>query len=142
MATNITSKLDRRSVLAGAAAMPALSLLAIAADPDPIFALIERHKVVEAAYVAACHAEDMLDEGKDDEWDELVAETRRATIAQLEILLVTTPQTVAGCAALLKYLDAFAADYTGVHPFGDWHCLGDHPDTLFSRLAGALERAS
>jgi hypothetical protein len=43
----MTNTSTRRAVLAGAAAMPALSLPAIAIEPDPIFAAIKKHKGLE-----------------------------------------------------------------------------------------------
>ena len=44
----MTTKTSRRAVLAGAAALPALSLSTLAAEPDPIVSVIERHRALEA----------------------------------------------------------------------------------------------
>ena len=46
----MTATSTRRAVLAGAAALPALSLPIIAAEPDPIFEAIERHRAPESAF--------------------------------------------------------------------------------------------
>jgi hypothetical protein len=60
----MTATSTRRAVLAGAAAIPALSLPAIAA-PDPIFAAIESHRQAESAYASAG---DEIDEGASGNW--------------------------------------------------------------------------
>jgi hypothetical protein len=59
----MTSKTSRRAVLAGAAALPALSLpaLAITAQVDPVFALIEHHRQLWAIDSAVRHAHNELE---------------------------------------------------------------------------------
>ena len=48
------ARTTRRAILAGAAAVPALSLPALAVgEPDPIFAAIERHRQVLALIALA-----------------------------------------------------------------------------------------
>ena len=51
----MTATSTRRAVLAGAAAIPALSLPVIA-QSDPIFAAIKRHREAESAYVTTCYS--------------------------------------------------------------------------------------
>jgi hypothetical protein len=49
--------MNRRAVLAGTAALPALAIIpatVLGAAADPIFAAIEKHRQAEAAYIAAC----------------------------------------------------------------------------------------
>jgi hypothetical protein len=55
------SALSRRSIVASAAALPALAVpaaVAAAVEPDPIFAVVERERLLEAAYQARCAYED------------------------------------------------------------------------------------
>jgi hypothetical protein len=45
-----TTSLSRRRLIAGAAALPATALPATAAEPDPIFAVIEAHRAPLQAF--------------------------------------------------------------------------------------------
>ncbi|HEV8466437.1 MAG TPA: hypothetical protein VGQ63_15725 [Pseudolabrys sp.] len=54
----------RRAILAGAAAVPPLSLPAIADEDDPIFAAIESHRIAEAAFAASCSDEQLNTNGR------------------------------------------------------------------------------
>jgi len=104
----MTATSTRRA--AGAAAVPALSLSAIASEPDPIFAAIERHRLAEAAYERGAQ-EEMTEEA----FEDLSDESHRQYIA----LLQTTPTTAAGCAAALLYMNQYSSKYTdGL--FGNW----------------------
>jgi hypothetical protein len=58
------SALSRRSIVASAAALPALAVPAVvsaAIEPDPIYAVIERDRLLEAAFQARCAYEDELE---------------------------------------------------------------------------------
>ena len=64
---------------------------------DPIFTAIKRHRISEAAFIAA----------PEREMDKYAMERREAYVA----LLSLTPTTIAGCAALLRYVEEHAAKY-------------------------------
>jgi len=119
--TTITS---RRSILAGAAAVPALSLPAFAAV-DPIFAAIEKHRLADARYVKSFEPhEAAVDRGEIAEFEEITAR----------------PTTAAGCAAILRHVEQYEAT---LHPeglFSDWRDdIASAGRNLLSRIATALE---
>ena len=114
--TTITS---RRSILAGAAALPALAMPAIASvTVDPIFAAIGRHKIT---FLASMEASSVRSETINAEWSPLYDHDlyRRAEVTsrwanraeRRAALALTTirPTTMAGVQALLEYVDAFTA---------------------------------
>jgi len=134
----MTATTTRRAILAGVAAVPALSLPAIAAAPDPIFAALDRCRAAWDADRAAFDATDVLEEllpyevrtwswvvGKptmppdhvDDDPRWIAAESASA-LADIEhcaattALVSTRPTTLPGLAALLNYVrDREAAGY-------------------------------
>lgn len=63
-------KTSRRAILVGAASLPALAIPALAtqAEPDPIFAMIERHREAERAFNDAIHRHAKLQKIHDDVW--------------------------------------------------------------------------
>jgi hypothetical protein len=91
------SKLSRRSLVTTAAALPALAVPAVAEEevsaPDPIFALIEQHQQASTAWVVDLKA------GIN---DPSFCDTSNRLI---ETIIATKPTTVAGCAAVLRYID-------------------------------------
>jgi len=107
---------SRRAVLAGAAAIPALSLPAIA-QADPTFAAIERHRLAERAYVDAWKG---IDPGLETEEAERLKQRAqklgKESWKQYAALLQVTPTTTAGCAAALLYINQHTAEY-GIGPF-------------------------
>jgi hypothetical protein len=117
------SAVNRRAILAGAATLPAMSIPAFA-EPDPIFAAIEAHRRADAAYCAACEA-DVPEIAMDAAW------------AAADKLLNIRPTTVAGVAALLRYLYEFEKEnpetFCGSETDDDW------PFLLCRRAAEALE---
>lgn len=131
----------RRAILAGAATLPALSVPAIAAAADPIFAAIERHRQAEAAFTAACHAMDNAPslEGA----EALVGARLDRAVQEYTVLTGMTPTTVAGCAALLRYIEAHEAKYRheGVVLFSDSGSdeIRTAGKSLLSRIASALD---
>jgi hypothetical protein len=138
----MTSKTSRRAILAGAAALPALAMpsLAMPAGVDPIFAAIEKHRQIEAAYVAACneHVEQAREQAREDRVTKLC---HRSSLALGE-LVAMTPTTVAGCAAVLRYLEAHEKSYD------EAVLLDNHSDNvsvpardLLSRIAATLDAA-
>jgi hypothetical protein len=112
----MSTDLNRRAILAGAASLPAASIPAIAAEPDPIFAAIEAHA---RAHIAHCAA---LDYAAEEHWlpdgsrcqspdcPELLAREDEAGDAcgveadATRLMVRTCPTTPAGAAALLKYI--------------------------------------
>jgi hypothetical protein len=105
-----TTSLSRRAALAGAAALPALAMPAIAlttAGPDPIFAAIERHRIAHAAFWSCNDLPDAVD---DDVMDACGTDADRA----LADLLTTRPTTIAGCIAVLRHVDHHLAEYEDV----------------------------
>jgi hypothetical protein len=128
--TTITS---RRAILAGAATLPALAVptaVAASAEPDPIFAAIERSRRAEADFGAA-EGDNALDHFGEIAYREFVA------------LIAMTPATPAGCAALLRYIEKRQEEeYSSTALFAN-SCqdtpIRKHGRTLLSRIAGALE---
>ncbi len=99
MATN--AHVSRRSLftaaaaaLAGTAGLAAPFPLANSVEPDPIFALIERHRAVYAAHGAS------LERGCTNDEAQAACD---ADEAAWRTLLDATPTTVAGAAALARY---------------------------------------
>lgn len=64
---------------------------------DPIFSAIERHRIADAAF----------EDAPERELDKYAIERRDAYVA----LLSLTPTTIAGCAALLRYVEEHEAKY-------------------------------
>ena len=95
--------LDRRRVLAGGAATVGASVLTVTsahglqpgadAEPEPIYAAIERHRAAYAALVGALR-KDVNDLGALD----------AAEAAALAALVDTAPTTLRGTAALIAYV--------------------------------------
>jgi len=50
----MSTEVNPRAILAGAAALPATALPAVA-EPDPVFAAIEAHRRAHAARAPSCH---------------------------------------------------------------------------------------
>src|SRR5580692_9982486 len=123
--TSMTDKLSRRSILSRAAAGTAAAVLPVGvpalsgAEPDPIFAAIERHRETMRGYARVTIATDQvlyeqtLAAGKpwswpfipgtpeSEEWHDGLSEDLED--AQWDVL-VTKPATIAGIAALLDHL--------------------------------------
>ena len=95
------------SAATAAAALPAMASAAVATDP--IFALIERHKLAWARFGETCNLTDEVqaeEEGREvTEADELAYDTANAAEQALfDELMDTPPVTTAGAAAILRYL--------------------------------------
>ena len=106
----MTTQSTRRCVLAGIAAVPAVSLpvLAPPTESDPIFALIEAHRAAHAEYDRAYR------EGITDEREADMTRLRYAAYDLAARLVSTLPTTVAGVGALLAYY----AERTGENRWG------------------------
>jgi hypothetical protein len=84
----------RRTIIAGLAALPAVSAPVAASLDDPIFAAIERHR-------AALSALENIDEQAE---PDAFAEAQEEMGAAYDAMLATVPQTVPGCRALVDHL--------------------------------------
>jgi hypothetical protein len=113
---NAMSALSRRSLVTSAAALPALAVPAVAAlaEPDPIYAAIEKDRALYAAFIARCDYEGGLEksgvklvpgpgEGEYGRTFEMVAAVDASVNARKE-LANTAPATLAGLAAYLDYV--------------------------------------
>ncbi|MGA9896005.1 MAG: hypothetical protein WBQ55_27480 [Xanthobacteraceae bacterium] len=130
MSTNQTT---RRAIIVGTAALPVLSIPAVAAA-DPIFAALERHRQAEAAYQAACMSEEIRDD------DELLVELSDRSDGQYTVITKMTPTSVAGCAALLRHVEKYENFYGGGLG-GNLGCDETKAacQALLSRIASVLE---
>jgi hypothetical protein len=111
------SDLSRRSLVTSAAALPVLAVPAIAipsAEPDPIFAAIEKERALNAAFIARCHHENDLAEagvelalapGDPSRTSEMLAVVTASKGAR-EDLANTVPATLPGLVAYLDYVIA------------------------------------
>jgi hypothetical protein len=101
------SKFSRRSLVASAASLPALALPAVAvaasAEPDPIFAAIEKYQHAKEV----CLAMDIYDDVEPTPTPEDEADPRAAVVDTRLRLAETVPTTLAG---LRKYLDFVLAE--------------------------------
>jgi hypothetical protein len=100
------SKISRRSIVSSAAALPALTVPAVAAtEPDEIYAMIEAHRRAYDVYIETMLAADLPDEIP--EAKELQEKAAAACSRERRLLwdLVTTqPDTFKGVTAVLSYL--------------------------------------
>jgi hypothetical protein len=111
----MTTTTSRRAILAGAAALPALTVspVALAATPDPIFAAIERHKDI---FRSSLEARRVWSDTPRVPWSEEAweADVRFRWVHRREnragrALATVRPTTVAGVVALIEYVEAFNA---------------------------------
>jgi hypothetical protein len=72
---------------------------------DPVFAAIEKHRKLEAAYVTACNAPD------DEDWDGEVEYFGTEAHAALGALVSMTPTTLQGASAALRHIEEYAQSY-------------------------------
>ena len=96
---------------------------------DPIFAAIKAH---QAAW-------DLAREASDDDIDALMA----AEADRLAELLRMMPTTIAGCAAMMRWIETYSRDEANQsHLFHDWDDPWSEPgSTLLGRLAAVIEKA-
>ena len=109
--TNL-SAFTRRMLLRGAAVIPIAGVIpaAAAAGGDPIFAAIERHKMLEKAFSEAVTSADLLPGDRESNHDQLEAARELAAHASDEAaiaLLDTAPVTIGGVVALLRYASSY-----------------------------------
>jgi hypothetical protein len=177
-----TCKTTRRAFLAGAAALPALSLPAIASereitlddfrqayaklDPnaqaflralanehaeveiaaagvDPIFAAIEKHQQAEAAFAGVYDNEEYRNAKYSTPATNALEERAgefgvRSSAAYVELVKMT-PTTLAGCAALLRHLEAHERSYDQPALLANHNRAKVAARDLLSRIAAALD---
>lgn len=121
-------KTTRRAVLAGAATIPALSILSLPAlgnEPDdPIYAAIERHKAayIEQTYHSRICFHMSPNHPEYDAREEADSRPYEKRDAAAVDLANTQPTTLAGVFAFLEYIEQFNAGkfYNSVDPL-NWH---------------------
>jgi hypothetical protein len=107
----ITTTTSRRAILAGAAMFPAVSLPALAAaEPDPIFAAIEKMKVTDAEHGRRCKGELEVIGPEYEAWYEAQGIACYAAADARDEMLATVPTTVARAVAMV---DAVLASWWG-----------------------------
>ena len=100
------SNLSRRSIVATAAVLPALTVpaaLAASGPDDPIFAAIEAHRHTEAACLARAVYEDEVKLSTPNQTPEMAALAEAAIKARRQFAQ-TSPATVPGLVAYLDYV--------------------------------------
>jgi hypothetical protein len=97
--------LSRRTMLGALAVLP-VALPAAAAVADPVFAAIERYNVLSAEYTVAVDRSAPLEYEDPDRLDaeHETSRTSDALFEQMDVVFTFQPSTVAGVAALLKYI--------------------------------------
>lgn len=101
----MSSTTTRRAILAGAAAVPALAVPAIAAEPDPIFAALEAHKAAWHAYIDFIRAPAYAGVVRvPPDLEQRAVELLDEAHSVAETMLDVRPTTVGGVIALLDYL--------------------------------------
>jgi hypothetical protein len=137
----MTATSTRRAILAGTAALPALSLPAIA-QTDPIFAALERYREAHAACVAAYAACEGTAYPSAKAREDHATDLHETDSELMVNLIEMTPTTAAGCAAVLRQVEQFLA-WSGAEPlFDSWCDAFKNPGaTLLGRIADALDRA-
>ena len=118
-----------RSVTIALATTPFARSAAEARTTDPIFAAIKAHQ----------EAWDLAREASDDDIDALMA----AEADRLAELLRMTPTTIAGCAAMMRWIETYSRDEANQsHLFHDWDDRWSVPgSTLLGRLAAVIAKA-
>ena len=109
--------------------MPTPRRVTIALATDPIFDAIQAH---QAAW-------DLAREASDDNIDALMA----AEADRLAELLRMTPNTTAGCAEMMRWIETYSCDEANhSHLFQDWDDPWSEPgSTLLGRLASVFEKS-
>jgi hypothetical protein len=106
----MTTTTSRRAILAGAAMLPAVSLPPLAAEPDPIFAAIEKMKVTDAEHGRRCEGEPKVRGPEYETWYEAQGIACYVAADARDEMLATVPTTVAGAVAMM---DAVLASWWG-----------------------------
>ena len=98
------SSLNRRAIVRGAATLPAIAALPVAAvanaAPDPIFAAIARHRAAYAAWMAAIEIEVGTEVATSSAFEAEFEAEQKAS----KDLVGTPPTTLPGLLALLRHI--------------------------------------
>ncbi|WP_245288027.1 hypothetical protein [Bradyrhizobium sp. Ec3.3] len=130
--TDRSEWLSRRAALASLAILPAALPGAAAAEPDPIFAVIQRHRDLSDHYSAATAISAKLPDGPEFEAaDKVSGERGDALSKHTDVLIRSEPTTMAGIAALTRYAASLA----------NWQVPSDEdwPQVLLGTLANAFD---
>jgi hypothetical protein len=124
---------------AGLVAGTAVNAAAVAdrLGADPIFAAISRHRAANAVHAAVCLRED------DD--DESWGRACDAAFHALAELVAITPTTLAGCVAMLRYIDHITHPAPEIEEgalFAGYTRVQEPARDLLSRLADRIETQS
>jgi hypothetical protein len=99
------------SALVGTAGLSLVSVGASAIVSDPIFAAIERHKALNAAFTEVLRGMSDFEERHDDaaagidEWERREEDASNAERDACDEMVATEPTTLAGLLALLRYVE-------------------------------------
>jgi hypothetical protein len=90
-------------MLAGLAALPAALPAAAATEPDPIYAAIEKHRVLSADFDAALSISARLIGPEFDAADAITSDANVKLLNHADILICSQPTSLAGVIALMRY---------------------------------------
>lgn len=131
------------TVVAGGAVAAAIppTVAAAATEPDPVFAAIERYEVLSAEYAVAVDRRAPLEDDDPDllEAEDETSRTATAMFEQMDIIFTFRPSTVAGVAALLKYISTLE-DWQMPSGLDDSNSMGA-VQMLCTCLAAAIEQS-
>ena len=128
------STMNRRAILAGTAALPAIVIPAAAQcvlAPDPVFAAIEAHKAAQAAFVAAIDAAGPHDDPPAS-FNHVEADAARA-------MILTVPTTLPGLAALVAHIHHCEDTGCEIHSLS-MHETSSSEEDILSQGYGAFLR--
>jgi hypothetical protein len=134
----MSDKLNRRTILAGAAVLPALSIPAIAAastEPDPTFAVIATHREAFMKRMRADRPTASLhhDDPKKEELDAALTAAFQTEHDAIFALSKVVPTTMGGVIALLRYLEEFAEQAIELPEEPEQWCSG-YQNGLFENI--------
>ena len=112
------SNLSRRTLVASAAALPAVAMPAVAIIPDPALAAVERWRVASEIHGAVCEREtDAQTPEEYSAWDDRAREACHASYEAMVAMVQTRPTTNAGIRAMVRlYLEEDGLDFEDVTP--------------------------
>jgi hypothetical protein len=130
---NITRRSTLGALASIAAIVPASTVPAAFCPNDPIFLMIEAHRVERAALDAALANEPPYRTPEHDVWERNSRAALDAENDATVALLTTAPTTLAGAVALLRYIEETNTD-------GEAYHMADCGDagSAFSALIGSL----
>jgi hypothetical protein len=100
----MTTTTTRRAILAGAAALPALAVPAIASEADPTFAALAHYEAVDRRTNAFLELEPGSDEPGHAAWEAQRRVDMDEWNAARDAILNATPTTAAGAVAAIRFV--------------------------------------